>query len=61
MHTKIQGGGGWPGGGGGQGQEKLPGGPPILSFFAFLLTSLLKFAWGFLYLPSPHHRVEQSL
>ena len=43
---------------GGQGfQEKLPGGPPISGFIAFLLTSVLKFAWGgcFIYpTPSPH-------
>ncbi len=33
-------------GGGGQGlQEKLPGGGPPMCFIAFLLTSLLKFAW----------------
>jgi hypothetical protein len=30
------------------------GGPTILGFIAFLLTSVLKFAWGVLYLPSPH-------
>jgi hypothetical protein len=24
----------------------LPGGPPISGFIAFLLTSVLKFAWG---------------
>jgi hypothetical protein len=37
------------GGGGGAGlKEKLPGGPPISGFIciAFLLTSVLKFAWG---------------
>jgi hypothetical protein len=31
-------------------QEKLPGGPPISIYIAFLLTSVLKFAS---YLPSP--------
>jgi hypothetical protein len=31
---------------GGQGfQAKLPGGPPISGFIAFLLTRVLKFAW----------------
>jgi hypothetical protein len=39
---------------GGEGfQEKLPGGSPISGFIAFLLTSVLKFACGVLYLPSP--------
>ena len=41
---------------GGQGfQEKLPGGggPPISGFIAFLLTSVLKFAWGGYYI-YPH-------
>jgi hypothetical protein len=27
-------------------KEKLPGGPPILGFIAFLLTNVLNFAWG---------------
>ncbi len=39
---------------GGQGfQEKLPGEFPILGLITFLLTNVLKFAWGVLYLPSP--------
>ena len=42
----------------GQGfQEKLPRGPPISGFIAFLLTSVLKFAWERYYiypLPSLH-------
>jgi hypothetical protein len=32
---------------------KIARGPPILGFIAFLLTSVLKFAKGDLYLPSP--------
>jgi hypothetical protein len=34
----------------------LPGGPPISGFIAFLLTSVLKFAWGgyCIYPPPPH-------
>ncbi len=40
--------------GGDQGfQEILPGGPPILDFIAFLLTSVLKFSWGGSYIYHP--------
>jgi hypothetical protein len=42
------------GGGGGQGfQKKLPGGPNISGYIAFLLTSVLKFAWGRYYIYPP--------
>ncbi len=40
-----------PGGGAGF-QKKLPGGSPYFGFYtfiAFLLTSVLKFAWGWFY------------
>ncbi len=44
-------------GGGGAGvkafRTKLPGGSPLLGFIAFLLASLLKFAWGSNDYPSP--------
>ena len=34
-------------------RKNCRGGPPISGFIVFLLTSVQKFAWGVLYLPSP--------
>jgi hypothetical protein len=39
--------------GGSRVSDKIARGSPYFGFIAFLLTSVLKFAWGVLYLPSP--------